>query len=220
MVFWLKFPKSPLYLNNMTINDLISETFFEDRNFNDLTIREITLGNKHFDRCQFTNCDMSSSTFDSCTFSRCSFVSCNLSLLSAPHSTMGDSRFIDCKMIGIDWTAAEWRNTPRKKSIPFAIVFERCALDFSVFIAMDMYRVKFSSCSLREVGFESSNMQWADFTDSDLTGAHFSDTNLTAANFSMARNYTINACGNTITRAKFSMPEATALVYALEIIVE
>lgn len=204
----------------MTQNNILDEVFFEQFNFDGLTFRDTTLGGKHFDECQFTGCDFSGATFDECTFSGCRFVRCNLSLVKVPHSALGDSHFTDCKMIGIDWTAAEWRKTPRKRNIPFSIVFERCALNFSVFIAMDMYGVRFGGCSLCEVGFESANMQRADFTDSDLAGAIFADTNLSAADLSRARNYTINACGNTISRAKFSMPEASALLYALDIIVE
>lgn len=133
---------------------------------------------------------------------------------------MGDTSFSDCKMVGIDWTAARWRKSMTKKKRVFPLSFQKCLLDYSMFIAMDLYGVRFEECSLREVGFESADMQRADFTNCDLSGAIFADTYLTEADLSRARNYTISAKTNTITKAKFSMPEATALLYALDIIIE
>lgn len=204
----------------MTATDLMAESFFEQVTFSELTLRDVELYARHFDGCSFESCDMSGVVFDECTFSDCRFENCNLSLVKLPHTQMGHTSFSECKMVGIDWTAAKWRKSTGTKRVAFPLTFDRCILDYSIFMSMNMYGVKFDGCSLREVRFEGSDMQCANFTGSDLEGALFADTILTRADLSGARNYTINACVNTLTKAKFSMPEAAALVYALDIVVE
>lgn len=204
----------------MLINNITTESFFETISFADLSLQEIELIGKHFDSCRFDHCDFSNAVFSECTFTDCCFTNCNLSLVRIPHSQLSSISFTGCKMVGIDWTAAEWRTTTTKKKIPFAIAFDNCILDYSIFMTMNLYKVRFGGCSLREVGFEGARMECADFTNSDLSGALFADTELTKADFSVARNYTINACRNKLTQAKFSMPEATALLYALDIRIE
>lgn len=204
----------------MTVHELQGQQFFEQVKLSELMLQELELTGKHFESCSFSNCDMSGVVLSECTFSDCKFTNCNLSLMKMPHSDMGNGCFMDCKMVGIDWTAAQWRKSMTKRKRVFSLSFQRCLLDYSVFIAMQMYGVRFEGCSLRNVGFESADMESAEFTNCDLGGAIFADTNLLKADLSMARNYTINARNNTITKAKFSMPEATALLYALDIIIE
>lgn len=203
----------------MTITDLRGQSFFEQIQFNDLNLQEAELIGKHFDLCRFTNCDMSGAVLSECTFSDCRFVDCNLSLLKIPHCDMGDTVFEGCKIVGVDWSAAQWRKSVTKKKRVFPLSFQKCLLDYSIFIAMEMYGVRFEECSLREVGFESAYMQHSNFTNSDLSGAIFADTNLLEADLSRARNYTISAKSNNLTKAKFSMPEAAALLYALDIVI-
>lgn len=204
----------------MNVNQLEGQLFFEQTQFEEISLQDMELIGKHFEGCLFSNCNLSGAVLSECTFLDCKFVDCNLSLLKIPHSDMGDTCFSGCKMVGIDWTAAQWRKSTTKRKRLFPLSFQKCLLDYSIFIAMDLYGVRFQECSLREVGFESANMEQSNFTNCDLSRAIFADTDLLKADLSQARNYTINAKINNITKAKFSMPEATALLYALDIVIE
>lgn len=203
-----------------TERQLRQEPFFERASFLEIDIHGVELDGKHFSECEFTDCNFTECVFADCSFSDCKFVNCNLSLVKIPHCQIYHTTFARCKMIGIDWTAATWReSTPRKKSI-FSIRFDDCTLNYSIFMWLNLTGAKFSDCMLKEVGFESANLQDAEFRNCDLTGAIFSDTNLSKADLSTARNYSIDVRRNNVSKTKVSFPEATALVYALDLVIE
>ncbi len=54
----------------------------------------------------------------------------------------------------------------------------------------------------------------------DFAGARFSTTNLSKADFRGATNYSIRPDNNKLKKAKFSLPEATLLLYGLDIELE
>lgn len=194
--------------------------FYEGSVFTDVIAPNASLHEVHFDGCSFTGCDFSGTTFESCTFADCHFVNCNLSLLKIPNTQIENSSFTDCKMIGINWAEAHWRKSPNKKKQTFTITFCRCVLNYSIFIGLNLMGAKFKECSLREIGFEGADLECADFSGSDLSEALFADTNLTKADLSSAKNYTVNVQRNRVTKAKFAMPEAMSLIYALDIVIE
>lgn len=196
---------------------MLTEPFYETAIFQDLIVRGSEFEQRHFDECRFQTCDFSEAVFTNCSFSDCHFTNCNLSMMKIPGCQINNCTFEDCKMIGMDWTAAEWRKTRSTKKVNFSTTFTRCTMDYSIFIAMNLVGIKFTTCSLKDVGFESADMQSADFGDSDLERALFADTILNKADFSRSRSYSFDVRRNPIRKARFSMPEATALLYALDI---
>lgn len=203
---------------NINVEFLECNSIFEDLTISDVTAHDAQFDDKHFLDCNFRNCDFNESSFTMSSFSNCSFTDCNLSLIKIGDSRIENTQFMQCKMIGIDWTQAIWNNNTSKKKANFSIEFKDCTLNYSIFIGLNLYKAMFVECSMREVGFESANLQESDFSNSDLTGAIFNETNLSKANLSLAKNYTINVCRNNILKARFSMPEAISLVYALDIV--
>lgn len=200
--------------------DLIEETHFEDISLNCIILTNDTLASKHFIDTVFENCDFSSTTFDNCTFINCTFTNCNLGLIKIPECKFENCTFIKCKMLGINWTVVNWKRMNPKKKSNFNLYFKDCFLNFNLFISLNIINGKFDNCCLKDVCFENANMQGTDFTNSDLVGAIFDQTNLKEANLSRAINYRIDAQKNIISRAKFSLPEAMSLIYALDIEVE
>lgn len=75
--------------------------------------------------------------------------------------------------------------------------------------------VTFEECTFAETNLTGANCTHTDFTDS-----RFIHANLTKADFRGARNYNIAANLNTLKQAKFSLPEAVALLHGLDIILE
>lgn len=198
-------------------NNILNETLFDRVSFKDIQLNEYEICSKCFDECNFDNCDFTNCIFESCTFRNCSFLNCNLSLIKVARSRFDNITFKKCKMIGINWTTAIWRKSSTKKNPIFTLSFDECVLNFSIFIGLNMTEVKIIKCDAREVYFEDAILEKANFKDTDFTDAVFSGTNLKNADFSEAKNYTINVCFNTVTGAKFSLPEAMSLIYALEI---
>lgn len=202
----------------LNIAEFNAGSMFEQLVIKDLIITDKELNYMSFYECDFDGCDFSKVTFGACTFSDCKFTNCNLTLVRIPSSKIENTTFSACKMVGIDWCVAVWRKVlPNKKRPDFTIQFINCVLNYSIFIELNLTRAKFIDCALHDTGFENADLSFANFTGSDLQGAIFRDTNLTKADLSKAKNYTINASRNIITKAKFAFPEALSLVYALDI---
>ena len=72
-------------------------------------------------------------------------------------------------------------------------------------------------CSAVEVDFREADLSRADFSGTDLSNSLFSKTDLSGADFSQARNYHLDPGQNKLKGAKFSLPEAMSLLYAMEI---
>lgn len=198
------------------MNNIITDSDFEQIEFNDITINDETLDDKFFFDCIFTNCDFTDSKFVNCKFNNCKFLNCNLSLIKIPKCYLSGNTFDKCKMVGIDWTVGAWK-TPSKKRQPFTNIFRNSSLDYSFFVGMNLTEIKMIHCTAKEVYFDRAIICEGDFDGTDLERAIFTNCDLTKTDFSNAQNYSINPTLNIISQAKFSMPEALALIYALDI---
>ena len=196
---------------------------FEEDDFDGLKFEAETLGEgqmldgKLFSCSMFTCCDFSNSEIRNCTFRNCQFVNCNMSLTKFNGTRMDGVQFLDCQLMGIDWTVMLWPRRVTRKRHAFGVFFERCVLNYSIFIGLDMYQASFKGCSLKEVGFEDADMEEAVFDDADLMMATFRNTNLSGADLSSASNYNINVMANRLKKTKFSLPEAISLLYAMDV---
>lgn len=164
-----------------------------------------------FEECTFTNCNFSETQFKRCLFRDCTFQNCDLSLLDVDYSTFQRSKFEQCKLIGINWAKVlriEW------------IEFRGCNLSYATFMELDLSKAVITDCLAKEATFAESNLTEANCTYTDFTDSRFVRTNLTKADFRGARNYSIAADLNTLKQAKFSLPEAVALLHGLDIILE
>ena len=184
-----------------------------DREFTQVDLSGGRLESKEFVDCTFVHCVFSEVELVACRFVSCTFTSCDLSLASLLDTHFEGTRFEDAKAIGIDWTRAAWP----KMTLGEPLSFERCALDHSTFLGLRLPKVRILDCVAREADFREADLTGADFSGTDLTGALFGDTNLSRADLSRARNYAIAPDRNRIGKAKFSLPEALALLHCLDI---
>jgi uncharacterized protein YjbI with pentapeptide repeats len=123
------------------------------------------------------------------------------------------TRFEDSKVIGIDWTQADWR----APALGPPISFLKSVLNHTTFIGLKLHGIEIKDCMAAEVDFREADLSKADFSSTDLSKSLFSNTDLTAADLSHARNYHIAPQKNLIKQAKFSLPEALSLLYNLDI---
>jgi uncharacterized protein YjbI with pentapeptide repeats len=168
-----------------------------------------------FEECSFERCVLNEATLSHCRFLKCKFIACDLSVVKVPNSRFTDCEFIDCKLVGVEWTAVGSEKTVR---MMFSVAFDGCVLDYSDFFDLPVKRM--SRCSAKEVDLTKADLTGADCRETDFSGAKFDRTNLIGANFVGARAYAINPLACKVKKARFSFPEATALLAAFEVDIE
>jgi len=172
------------------------------------------LAESRFEECTFVDCVFAGSTVSDCEFAACVFRRCDLGLVKLPRTVFRGCGFQESKIIGVNWAEARWPSV--KLHAP--LTFSGCLLDDSTFLGLDLGGVGMTDCVARRVDFRDSRLNGADFTGTDLEGSLFVGTDLTDADLSGARNYSINAAENVLRGARFSLPEALALLVGLGIV--
>lgn len=192
---------------------LQSGSHYQDQTFHALDLDRAHVEDSTFLDCQFERCSFVTAHLFSCRFQRCSFVGCDLSLVEVDDTVFGSAYFEESKLIGIDWTKA----LSSQPSLGKPLSFSGSILNHGTFIGQQLQGILVIDCIAHEVDFRESDLSNASFSSTDLKDSLFLDTNLSAADLRTARNYHIDATKNTITDAKFSLPEAMLLLDALEI---
>jgi len=160
-----------------------------------LIYTNVKIENKEFENCTFEKCRFIECIFENCRFIDSSFIECSISANKPYNSQFINISFKDSKIMGLDWTKA--------KSIYF-LSFERCDISYSNFSFLKLPNLQLRECIAK----------------TDFSNTIFSHTNLTKTDFRKAFNYGIDINFNKLTKAKFSLPEATSLLKSLDIILE
>lgn len=195
-------------------DQLISRQDYADQVFTGLDQRQDELLACEFYDCEFARCSFTETVFRECRWVNCTFRECDLSLVQVPESSFSAVHFEATKLIGVDWTQADWSGAQWGKPL----LFERCALNHSTFIGLKLAKIQLRDCTAVDVDFRDTDLSEANLAGTDLGQSLFTNTNLTKADLSKARNYRIAPGQNTLTGAKFSLPEAMSLLYQLDIV--
>ena len=190
-----------------------AEKEYEGVVFEGLSLKGRAIHSKQFYNCVFKGCDLTGAAFTSCRFSDCAFESCNLSLVKVSGTAFSGVNFKDSKLVGVNWTAAYW---PRIK-LACPLRFVNCVINDSNFLGLSLREAGITKCLAKGVDFREADLSGADLTHTDFTDCLFGKTNLTGADLTQARHYAIRVSDNHVNNAKFSMPEAMALLYCLDI---
>jgi uncharacterized protein YjbI with pentapeptide repeats len=140
-------------------------------------------------------------------------------MLQVTGSIFSETDFLDSKLMAVDWTQASWGRKDVFQQLK-SIHFHNCVLNYSVFIGLALKNFRIELCIAREVDFSETNLVEANFSGTDLEKAIFRNSDLSGANFVGASNYFIPAQNNKLTGAKFALPEAMALLYSMDIVLE
>jgi fluoroquinolone resistance protein len=187
---------------------------YTDQVFEDLRQEHDRVDSSEFQDCVFIRCVFTETVFQKCRFVNCVFQQCDLSLMGMEESSFSSVRFEDSKVIGINWAQADWTLYRRRESLEFY----RCAISHSTFIGLRLPGIQIQECVAADVDFREADLSGANFAGTDLVKSMFGQTNLSKADLSRARNYALDPSKNNLKQAKFSLPEAMALLYALDII--
>jgi fluoroquinolone resistance protein len=195
---------------------LASYQAYSDHTFKAHKLDQQTLQSAEIHDCTFKQCSFVSAVLSECRFIHCTFKDCDFSLAQIPGCLLSGLQFDRCKLVGINWTEADW--TSVRLGEPLA--FKECALNHSTFIGLDLQEVRMTDCTVIGVDFREANLSLADFSGSDLQESLFLHTDLTRANLNTARNYTIAPAENKLSKARFALPEALSLLYNLDILLD
>jgi uncharacterized protein YjbI with pentapeptide repeats len=191
-----------------------SRTDYADQVFKDASPDHDELVSGEFYDCVFLRCSLGESVFRNCRFVNCVFRECDLSLVRVPDSRFTSTRFENSRVVGVNWTEADWPQAGLGDPIGF---FES-AISHSTFMGLSLIDVEIRDCVAIDVDFREANLSRADFTGTDLSRSLFSSTDLSEADLSRARNYQIDPGQNRLKQARFSLPEAMSLLYSLDIV--
>lgn len=184
---------------------------FLEQQFVEIDAKEELVEESVFDRCRFVKCNLGSASFRRCRFIDCIFEECDLSNLQVQGASFRDVAFRSCKAVGINWTNC---------SAIDRLTFDKTVLSYAIFGGLDLKKSLFKESVAREADFSDADLTESDCRGTDFKGARFANTNLTKADLRGARNYTIRVAENKVKKAKFSLPEATLLLYGLDIEIE
>lgn len=191
-----------------------SQAQYTDLVFKEIRLDHVEVVSTEFHDCVFFHSSFVESVFRSCKFIACTFRECDLSLAKVPGSRFTSSRFEGCKVMGVNWSEADWP----KSGLANPIGFLECAISHSTFIGLSLRDIKISGCLAVDVDFRESDLSQADFGGTDLEQSLFGNTDLSAADLSRARNYHIDPSQNIVRQAKFSLPEAMSLLHSMDIV--
>lgn len=191
------------------------QTEYSGETFKHLDCQGVAITAKEFYDCTFQDCTFVESVLDRCRFVDCRFVGCDLSLARVTGSSFRDTAFERSKLIGVNWTDAVWGI---KGGFLTTLHFVDCTLNYVTFIGVSLPRMVMRRCTARDVDFTDADVTEADFRHTEFTDSLFANTNLTRADFRGAHGYAIAPMHNTLAGAKFMLPDAMALLYALDIV--
>ncbi len=168
-----------------------------------------------FSECHFIRCDFSNASLQQCRFIDCDFVDCTMKMTNIENTTLAGVRFTNCDLLGVNWAEANWSDWATKLDI---MAFDNCNLKYGVFLGLELKKVIMKNCNAHETNFAETDLTEANFSGTDFAGAIFLRTNLTGANFVTAKNYTLNIHDNKTKGTRFSLPEATRLLFNMDIL--
>jgi fluoroquinolone resistance protein len=186
------------------------ENYFQ-QTFIKLSLEGEVIKTKTFEECIFEDCRFLDCSFEKSRFLNCCFNGCVISVVNVLGCRFVRPIFLKCKVMGIDWTKTMLFREPE---------FRDSKIDFSNFRMLKMSKAKIVNCEAKETEFTETDFTEAVFTGTNFEKGRFFKTNLTRADFRGARNYNIDIINNTITKAKFSYPEAASLLLSLDISIE
>src|SRR5215217_1784785 len=107
----------------------------QNKTFENIDFSEKSLSEREFIKCEFINCNFSKSSLGHNDFIDCLFKNCNLSMATLQNTGLNNIKFIDCKLMGLDFSVSN--------SFSFSINFQGCILDYSTFLRRKLKKTNF-----------------------------------------------------------------------------
>lgn len=196
-----------------TAADLRAGGAFTEAVFDGLDLGGELLIDVEAEGCRFVSCDFSGARLENWSLVDCEFRSCDLTLLEVPRSSFRGVRFVECRLLGVDWS-------PAATALGFQVRFERCVLDGSSFVKLAPEELEMVECRGRDLNFGGADLTGARFPESTLEGARFQGTDLTRADFSGATGVLFDPAENCLHQTRLSLEAAVGILDVAGIVVD
>lgn len=165
-----------------------------------------------FEGVTFQRCNWQGLKLQDCSFVDCLFENCNLSLIEATGTSFVNIKFVDSKVMGVNWSKI-------RGFMGVSLSFENCNLDYSRFAEVSFLKSKIYNCSSKQADFFKSDLSQCDCRKSDFSESNFGSSKLIKADFREASNYFVDIFENAknLKGAKFSHLEVENLLTPLQI---
>jgi uncharacterized protein YjbI with pentapeptide repeats len=188
-----------------------SDDEFDGQRFENYEAAGLVIDGKEFSDCHFVGGRYANAEFRRCKLFRCTFSQCDLSNIRLNGSSLRTVSFAHAKLLGIDWTEA---------SALVDLDLRHCVTNYGNFSQLRLPKLIMTDCVAHEVDFSGANLTDAQLSGTDLRGAVIAGTNLSKADFRGASGYSFSPVDNVVSKARFSMPEALALLEGLGIVID
>lgn len=182
-----------------------ADSSYANKNFKKLELESLKIADIEFENCTFTNCKMPKAKIKDCVFNSCNFRFCDLSFSDLTNTRLLSCTFEECDLVAINWSLLDW-------PIYFSLEFNKCVLNRSSFVGLNLKGIKILSSFCNEVDFSESDLQKAVLTKTEFLNSIFRNNNLEKANFKGDKYYSINPIANSLKGAQFDLPEAVSLL--------
>ncbi|NGX45493.1 MAG: hypothetical protein K940chlam2_00648 [Chlamydiae bacterium] len=152
-----------------------------------------------FEKRDFTGQDFGGKRFVDCVFK-----TCNLSLTTLTNSRWQQVRFIECKLVGVDWTKCD--------PAFLHLDFEGCLLRSCNFSHLKLKKATFKKCRIIECHFVECDLSEADFSDVEFQETLIHHSDLRKADFRRSQGFSIDPLTNKVQGARFSRSSALSLL--------
>ncbi len=183
----------------------------EDMQFENVDYSGQELYDREFENCTFINCNFTNSKLVSNNLIDCVFKGCNFSMSQLVDTGLKGVSFNNCKLTGIDFSKCN--------QFSFAVDFENCILDYSIFYKQKLKKTSFRDCSIKQADIAECDLSEAMFVNCDLLQTNFDRNNLMKADFRTATNYAMSPNTNKLKKAKFSVNGLAGLLGEYDLVV-
>jgi len=186
----------------------------EDQIFSGNDFRQAALPINEYVDCKFQSCNFESCNLGDFRFQSCQFLNCNLSFVTLNNTSICDSRFEECKIMGVNFFQCN--------QFALSFLFHACNLRQSAFSGLKLKKAAMSRCDLSDADFEQTDLTSSIFHACNLTNANFHRTNLEKADFRKSHGFIIDPETNRVRKAKFDLLSLPGLLnkYQIEVSIQ
>ncbi len=190
--------------------------YYESETFCKLSLMEETFSGLTLVDCTFTDCTFEHCLLTRCTLTECRFINCRISEITSEYSQVKFLSLDNCSLTSVNWGLL-------LPSGGFGDPLEKlggCRLKYNFFTGMDLRSFLFAGSSFSGCMFSECNLTEGNFQGCELIETEFFRCNLSGADFRQAQGYKVDVPSCVMKDARFSLPEASNLLYSLGIQLE
>ncbi|WP_342555918.1 pentapeptide repeat-containing protein [Paenibacillus sp. FSL R7-0652] len=157
---------------------LESKTEYKDRLIENIALDLQEVSKVSFENVLFRHVTILESTLEHCEFTDVRFEHCDFSNVNLQDSFMHRTQWLNCKLVGTDFSGSRWQNVSVLQSIcdyssfRFAhlkqVEYAECSLAGADFAYLKLQKIALSLCKMDQVIFTGTAMKGMDLSDCDF----------------------------------------------------